>query len=209
MNRSGSRPADARFPLAYRSEKEEQQRSLHRNFLALLRTKDKPIGQPTELITKFVLFVTTIMEPAAAPYASSPQTGELDDPIKMEGGISHNPRNSNGNGNDAGKDYEPVPLVHHPGQWGSSHHTHHHHHPLVMDDSRNMMASQHQLVPQHLHAPVHHHLYSEPKKVSESKHQVWMEFYEKLKVYKRTYGNCVVPRGYEEPRLANWVCEQR
>lgn len=51
---------------------------------------------------------------------------------------------------------------------------------------------------------------AESKKISENKQNVWLEFLGKLKLYKQVHGNCLVPRGYDvNPRLANWVCEQR
>mmetsp|Transcript_23139 Transcript_23139/g.64340 ORF Transcript_23139/g.64340 Transcript_23139/m.64340 type:complete len:540 (-) Transcript_23139:115-1734(-) len=50
----------------------------------------------------------------------------------------------------------------------------------------------------------------ETKKISENKHNVWMEFLAKLRAYKEAHGDCTVPRGFHsDTRLANWVCEQR
>lgn len=38
----------------------------------------------------------------------------------------------------------------------------------------------------------------------------WNIMFEKLRKYKETYGNCIVPRGFPlDPRLATWVSEQR
>ena len=45
---------------------------------------------------------------------------------------------------------------------------------------------------------------------NKSRNTKWKQSYSELLTYKREYGNCIVPRGFDfNPRLAVWVAEQR